>query len=268
MHEWPIRLTAALFTALLAACGQDRHNATIIEVNATNMNKPDTGREVIHNPSKQKDIRHAIIWLHGLGATADDFPPVVPHLGLSNDRAIRFVFPQAPKRPVTINGGMVMPAWYDIGGTSIEEKQDREGMQHSQQILESLVNEQITAGVPAQNIIAAGFSQGGAVAYYTALRSRHRLGGILALSTYLPFAREAIDEHSGVNLDTPIFAAHGEIDPMVPIAMGKNSAEALGAMGYKVEWKTYRMAHEVVMQELVDIGAWINRIFSDKENAD
>lgn len=227
------------------------------------MKQSNPGREVIFNPANKPDIAHAVIWLHGLGASADDFPPVVPYLQLQEQRAIRFVFPQAPTRPITINGGMHMPGWYDIAGTSIDDKEDREGMQQSQGILEQLISEQIAQGVPAGNIIVAGFSQGGAVAYYTALRSQHQLAGVLALSTYLPFAPESASEQSRANLNTPIFSAHGEMDPMVPLPMGQQSAEALRALGYTVEWKTYRMAHEVVMEELVDIGAWINRVFGN-----
>ncbi|NNC55074.1 MAG: carboxylesterase [Pseudomonadales bacterium] len=226
------------------------------------MSSEDGRREVIYNPAKTEKIEHAVIWLHGLGATADDFPPVVPHLGLNEQRAIRFVFPQAPSIPISINGGMVMPGWYDIAGTSIGDKEDREGMSRSQGMLEALIAEQLALGVPANNIIAAGFSQGGAVAYYTALRSQHQLAGILALSTYLPFATQAAQEHSKVNLATPIFTAHGEVDPMVPLAMGKTSVEALQALGYSVEWKTYPMAHEVNMDELKDIGSWINRVYA------
>lgn len=249
----------AILGALFACGGSENRNPLSPEDSITMSN---SGREVVHNPQGKEQVAHAIIWLHGLGATADDFPPVVPYLDLDAARPIRFVFPQAPARPITINGGMVMPGWYDIAGASIDQKQDREGMQHSQRILEDLIDKQVAAGVPAHNIIAAGFSQGGAVAYYTALRTQHRLAGVLALSTYLPFAAESAAEHSGVNLQTPVFSAHGELDPMVPVAMGKASVEALESLGYTVEWKTYRMAHEVVMPQLKDIGAWINRVYS------
>ncbi|MBT8138543.1 MAG: dienelactone hydrolase family protein [Gammaproteobacteria bacterium] len=228
------------------------------------MNAREGSREVIFNPANKEKIEHAVIWLHGLGATADDFPPVVPYLGLDQQRAIRFVFPQAPSRPISINGGMVMPGWYDIAGTSIGDKEDRHGMQESQAMLEALIAEQIELGIPSNKLIAAGFSQGGAVAYYTALRSKHRLAGVLALSTYLPFATQAAEEQSKVNVDTPIFAAHGEIDPMVPVQMGKTSVDALQSLGYKVAWKTYPMAHEVNMDELKDIGSWINQLYAGR----
>jgi len=139
--------------------------------------------ELIH-PTNASDINHAIIWLHGLGATANDFPPIVPHLGLASDTAIRFIFPQAPNRPITINNGFVMPGWYDIKGLDLAAKEDREGLEESQAIVEQLIAREIERGVPASNIILAGFSQGGAVTYYTGVRSQHQLAGMLTLSTY------------------------------------------------------------------------------------
>lgn len=209
-----------------------------------------------------KQVNHAIIWLHGLGATANDFPPIVPELGLQPDRPIRFVFPQAPERPITINGGMRMPGWYDIKGADIADKQDAIGMAESQTTLEQLIQAQLDLGVPAGNIIIAGFSQGGAVVYHTGLRTKHKLAGILALSTYLPFAELAGTEHSKFNLQTPIFASHGSFDPMVPIHLGKTSVDALNALGYKVKWQIYPMQHQVVMEQIRDIGQWINQVFS------
>ena len=205
--------------------------------------------------------KHAIIWLHGLGASSNDFPPVVPELGVDPSRPIHFVFPQAPNRPITINGGMVMPGWYDIKGVSIEDKQDAEGMAESQAILEALIEEQIGQGIPSENIIIAGFSQGGAVVYHTGLRSKHKLAGMLTMSTYLPFADIAESEKSTVNQTTPIFASHGTFDPMVPIALGKTSAEHLSNLGYEVKWQSYPMEHNVSMEQLKDIGVWINSVF-------
>ena len=201
---------------------------------------------------------HAMIWLHGLGASSSDFPPVVPELGLSPDTAIRFVFPQAPSRPITVNGGMTMPGWYDSKGMDIGDKEDADGMADSQAILERFIDAQIALGIPSQNIIVAGFSQGGAVAYHTAIRSSHKLGGVLALSTYLPFSRLAGAEHSGVNLTTPIFANHGSFDPVVPMDLGKQSVDVLSGLGYQVEWKEYPMQHQVVIEQIKDIGAWIS----------
>ena len=204
---------------------------------------------------------HAIIWLHGLGASSNDFPPVIPYLRLNPDPAIRFVFPQAPDRPVTINGGMRMPAWYDIKGTKITDKEDLQGMTASRNTLEDLITEQINNGIPGEHIIIAGFSQGGAVAYYTGIRSKHKLAGILALSTYLPFVAQAADEHLEVNKQTPIFSNHGLQDTVVPIQIGKSSVEALQTLGFNVQWKTYAMGHEVSMEQLRDIGQWINQTF-------
>lgn len=209
---------------------------------------------------------HAVIWLHGLGATADDFVPVIPYLGLSKTLKIRFVFPQAPDRPITVNGGYVMPGWYDIRGTNITDKEDLPGMTQSRQMLDALIGEQMAKGVPSENILLAGFSQGGAVAYYTGIRSPHKLAGILALSTYLPFLASANTEHSGVNLQSPILTMHGKFDSVVPLSAGKLCAEGLSTLGYHVEWREYDMEHTVIPEQLEDIGSWINMLF-EAENA-
>lgn len=208
---------------------------------------------------------HAIIWLHGLGATADDFVPVIPYLELADSLNIRFIFPQAPDRPITMNGGYIMPGWYDIKGTDITDKEDLPGMTQSRNTLEGLIAEQVAQGVPSTNIVLAGFSQGGAVAYYTGIRSSHKLAGILALSTYLPFLGNAKTEHSGVNLDAPILAMHGQFDSVVPLFAGKLSADGLSALGYRVEWKEYPMEHTVIPEQLEDIGAWINKLFGSNK---
>lgn len=204
---------------------------------------------------------HAVIWLHGLGATADDFVPVIPYLGLAKSLAVHFVFPQAPDRPITVNGGYVMPGWYDIKGMDITDKEDLLGMTQSQTMLEGLIQEQVAKGIPSSNIILAGFSQGGAVAYYTGIRSSQKLAGILALSTYLPFLRNAEAEHSKVNLTCPILAMHGRSDPVVPLSAGKLSADGLTALGYQVVWREYAMEHTVIPEQLEDIGIWINAVF-------
>jgi len=216
--------------------------------------------EVIHG---EGPISHAVIWLHGLGASANDFPPVVPELGLSSQRAVRFIFPQAPNRPITVNGGMVMPGWYDIKGMDIKDKQDEIGMAESQSLLSTLIEEQISKGVPSYNIIVAGFSQGGAVAYHTGLRCEKKLAGILALSTYLAFADNVKSERSEGNITTPILVNHGSFDAVVPLELGKASADKLSELGYSVEWSEYPMEHQVVMPQIKKIGAWINRIFSN-----
>ncbi len=209
------------------------------------------------------DVQHAVIWLHGLGASANDFPPIVPELGLDSGRAIRFIFPQAPDRPITVNGGMSMPGWYDIKGANIEDKQDVIGMGESQVLLEELIQRQVDLGIASSNIIIAGFSQGGAVVYHTGLRSKHKLAGMLTLSTYLPFAEQVPTELNKINSDTPIFASHGSYDAMVPFEFGKNSADTLSKLGYQVQWRSYPMEHQVVMEQIQDIGAWINKVFSE-----
>ncbi|MFT5572671.1 MAG: phospholipase/carboxylesterase [Cryomorphaceae bacterium] len=211
----------------------------------------------------QGSPQHAVIWLHGLGASSSDFPPIVPELGLHQSRPIRFIFPQAPDRPITVNGGMKMPGWYDIKGTDIADKQDAQGMAESQAMLDGLIQAQIDLGIPSTSIIIAGFSQGGAVIYHTGLRSQHILAGMLAMSTYLPFAEQAAELHDLVNLQTPIFSSHGTFDQMVPIHLGKSSVDALKAMGQNIRWQTYPMEHQVVMEQIKDIGNWINGVFGE-----
>lgn len=225
------------------------------------MNLPVNSIELIHG---QGEPTHAIIWLHGLGASANDFPPVVPELGLDKARTIRFIFPQAPDRPITINGGMRMPGWYDIKGVSIEDKQDAIGLAESQAMLDSLIDKQVSSGILSENIILAGFSQGGAVIYFTGIRSHKKLAGLLAMSTYLPFDEQSKSEQSSVNISTPIFASHGTHDGVVPLEMGKSSVVILQDLGYQVQWKTYPMEHQVSMEQIQDIGIWINATFSDK----
>lgn len=217
--------------------------------------------KVIERTFGTSNPTHSVIWLHGLGATADDFVPVIPYLGLSQALAIRFVFPQAPARPITVNGGYVMPGWYDIKGMNISDKEDLPGMTQSRNMLDALIAEQVAKGVPSRNILLAGFSQGGAVAYYTGVRSTKKLAGILALSTYLPFLSSTKAEHSGANLNSPILAMHGKSDSVVPLAFGKLSADGLSALGYRVEWREYEMEHTVIPEQLEDIGGWMNSVF-------
>lgn len=221
---------------------------------------PENSIELIHGEGIPT---HTIIWLHGLGATANDFPPIVPELGLAKDRVIRFIFPQAPNRPITINGGMRMPGWYDIKGVSIDDKQDAVGMAESRVMLDQIIEGQIESGIRSENIILAGFSQGGAVTYFTGVRSKRKLGGMLTLSTYLPFDNDTKSEQSGINIDTPIFASHGTNDAMVPLTMGKHSIEVLTELGYSITWKTYPMEHQVVIPQIKEIGAWINDVFGE-----
>ena len=206
----------------------------------------------------EKNAQHSIIWLHGLGADGHDFVPIVPELNLNN-AAIRFIFPNAPIRPVTINNGMAMPAWYDIRGIDIADKEDITGMQASQQYLNGLINHEIEKGITPQNIILAGFSQGGAVALYTLLRFPKTLGGCMALSTYLPFMSLSKQELKPDRNKTPIFWGHGNQDTVVPKDLGLMSQEHLLDLGFSVEFHTYNMPHAVCPEEIIDISRWLKQ---------
>lgn len=208
----------------------------------------------------QNNPQYAVIWLHGLGANGHDFEPIVPELGL-DDIAVRFIFPHAPSRPVTINGGHVMPAWYDIKGVDIADKEDQQGMHQSQSYLNDLVGLTIADGIPPENIVIAGFSQGGAVAAYSFIRMEHKLAGCLALSTYVPFMSESTKEMTSFNKETPIFWGHGSLDEVVPESLGKQSSTHLTKLGYSVDWHSYPMAHSVNANEINDISHWFKIIF-------
>ena len=201
----------------------------------------------------------AVIWLHGLGADGHDFEPIVPELRLPASKPVRFIFPNAPQRPVTINMGMRMPAWYDIlqPGGGLE---DEAGIRSSQVSIEDLISRETKKGIPHNKIVLAGFSQGGAIALQTALRQRERLAGVMALSTYLPLSGNLEKERAVMNNDLPIFIAHGSYDPMIPIARAQQSRDALLALGYPVEWRDYPMPHSVNPQEIADIAAFLLRI--------
>ena len=201
----------------------------------------------------------AVIWLHGLGADGHDFEPIVPELGMPASKPVRFVFPNAPHRPVTINMGMRMPAWYDIlqlGGGA----EDEAGIRESQATLEKLVALQKQRGIPARKIVLAGFSQGGAIALQTALRHPERLAGLLALSTYLPLQGKVAGERQAINSDLPIFMAHGSYDPVIPLARAEQSRGILQSLGYPVEWREYAMPHSVCPEEVADVGAWLAKV--------
>lgn len=201
--------------------------------------------------------RHAVVWLHGLGADGNDFAPIVPELVDRSWPALRFVFPHAPVRPVTVNGGMPMRAWYDIKGMAIADKQDEAGMRASIAELDALIAREGGRGVAPRRVLVAGFSQGGAIALAGGTRHVSRLGGLVALSTYLPLAGKTQAERSAANAATPIFMAHGSHDPIVPPALGESSRDALRALGYAVEWHGYPMAHQVCAEEIADLRAWI-----------
>lgn len=203
-----------------------------------------------------KAPRHSIIWLHGLGADGHDFEPVVDELRLPC--AMRYVFPHAPMRPVTINGGFVMRAWYDIAGQTIDTAQDDAGIRASQADIEALIAREVALGIAPDDIFLAGFSQGGAIALHTALRRKEPLGGVLALSAYLPLADAARAESQPESRATPVFMAHGRSDTVVPYGLGAASREALRELGYEVEWREYAMPHSVCDAELRDIEAWLS----------
>ena len=202
----------------------------------------------------------AVIWMHGLGADGNDFVPVVKELGLPDHLPLRFIFPHAPMRPVTINAGHVMRAWYDIIEiSSNERKVDDAGIRESQRAVEALIEREISRGIPANKIVLAGFSQGGAIALQTGLRCKQALAGILALSTYLPLAASLAAEASIANRAIPIFMAHGEQDTVIPISIAESSVKELRRNGYKVDWREYPMAHSVSMEEISDIGTWLKQ---------
>ena len=206
------------------------------------------------------DIQHAVIWMHGLGADGHDFVPIVNELGLSKDSGVRFVFPHAPSRPVTLNNGHVMPAWYDILSLDRSSNAKLDDILITVDWINTLIDEQVELGVDAENIILAGFSQGGVIALHTALRYPKRLGGILALSTYFPFADQALATMpKGYEL-MPIFAAHGEYDPVIPVASWQAYVPSLEAKGFTVTAKRYAMEHSVHPQEIADIGTWFKAV--------
>ena len=202
----------------------------------------------------------AVIWLHGLGADGHDFEPIVPELDLPDALAVRFVFPHAPMQPVTINGGAVMRAWYDVYALEGERREDADGVRASQAKVEELIACENARGVPATRLVLAGFSQGGAIALQTGLRHGERLAGIMALSTYLPVASTLAAEASAANRTVPIFMAHGLDDPLIPIERAAMSRRRLEAAGYAVEWHEYPMAHAVCMEEIADVSAWLQRV--------
>lgn len=207
-----------------------------------------------------KQPQHSIIWLHGLGADGQDFVPIADELELPVP--VRYIFPHAPMRPVTINGGSVMRAWYDIASQSIDAQQDAAGIRGSQLLVEALIAQEMSHGIAPGNIFLAGFSQGGAIALHTALRQTDPLGGVLALSSYLPLADSAVREMLASTRATPIFMAHGRSDPVIPYALGAVSRDALLELGYAVEWHEYAMQHSVCKEELGDIEAWLTRQMS------
>ncbi len=198
-----------------------------------------------------------VIWLHGLGDSGAGFAPVVPLLGLPQNHSIRFVFPHAPEQAVTINGGYIMRSWYDIKSMDLHDRADINGVLASETAVKALINEQIEAGIAAENIILAGFSQGGVMSLFSGLRFEHKLAGIMALSCYLPAGESLPDDLHSANAQTELLQHHGEQDEVVPLFAGKMAFDALTKAGYTSTWKTYPMPHSVIPEQLTEIGAWI-----------
>jgi phospholipase/carboxylesterase len=203
----------------------------------------------------------SVIWLHGLGADGHDFVQIVPYLGLSPSLAVRFVFPHAPRMPVTVNGGTVMPSWYDILELDLENRHDAAGVRRSARKVEALIARENERGVPTRRIVLAGFSQGGAVATHVALRQSQPLAGLLALSTYLVLSDTVDAEVTTANRSIAVFQAHGMEDPIVRFDRGVALRDRLKKLGCDVEWHTYPMGHEVCLEEIEAIGAWMSARF-------
>ena len=202
----------------------------------------------------------AVIWLHGLGADGNDFAGLVPELDLDGCQPIRFIFPHAPSIPITLNGGYVMPAWYDLYGMDLVSRQDDRGIQKSEWAINALIESEVARGIPFDRIVLAGFSQGCAMALHTALRLPHKIAGVMALSGYLPLADRFPSERHAANAHTPIFMAHGTQDPVVVIQRGEESRDALAKLGHPVQWHTYPMPHSLHPREIADISAFLTQV--------
>ena len=211
------------------------------------------------------DPAGAVIWLHGLGADGHDFEPIVPELGVDELPPLRFVFPHAPIRSVTINGGMAMRAWYDILTLDRGGPQDEAGIRESGAVLEQLIEREHARGIAYEQIVVAGFSQGGAIALHTATRFTRSLGGLMALSTYIPLRdrleAEVFGNGASQPRELPIFMAHGTFDPVLPVQLGESTRDLLNANGFSVEWYDYPMAHAVCPDEIRHISGWLRKIY-------
>jgi len=207
------------------------------------------------NPAQKPQA--CIIWLHGLGADGHDFEPLIPELRIVDEIGVRVVLPHAPPRPVTINGGMVMRAWYDVLSPDFSIAEDARGIRQSEQQLLALIDNEVANGIPAERIVLAGFSQGGAMVLHTGVRYHQQLAGILALSCYLPLADSLARESSAANRPVPIMMAHGVADPLIPLPLAQQSRDQLRQLGYLVDWYTYPMPHAVYPQEIRDIRDWL-----------
>ena len=215
---------------------------------------PGIGLETSPNPT------YSVIWLHGLGADGNDFVPIIPELRLPSNPAIRFIFPSAPSMPVTVNGGYVMPAWYDIVGRNLMDQEDADGIKQSAASIIELIEREVQRGIDYRHIVLAGFSQGCAMALYIGLRLPHQLAGIIALSGYLPLALSLHVEKHPANQSTPIFMAHGTYDPVVVLDRAQASHALLEKLGYPVDWNEYPMEHSVNHEELADISRFLQEV--------
>ena len=207
-------------------------------------------------------VRSSVVWLHGLGADGHDFAAIVPELNLPHELGVRFVLPHAPSIPVTLNAGMVMPAWYDISEVDLQRRHDEAGVRRSAAQVAALLAREHERGVPWDRIVLAGFSQGGAVALFQGLRHPERLAGLVALSTYMVVAESLDEEASAANQDVPIFQAHGSLDPMVPLERGEAARDELQRRGYAVDFHTYPIPHSVNMDEVLAIRAFLMGVLS------
>lgn len=201
--------------------------------------------------------RASVVFLHGLGADGHDFPPILPYLGLPEDHGVRFLFPHAPAIPVTLNGGMVMPAWYDIRNLDLRRRHDEAGVRLSATRIERLIEREVARGVPHEHIVLAGFSQGGAIALHVGLRHTPRLAGILGLSTYLVLEETLEAERAPATGGLPVFLAHGTRDPMVSLDRGRAARDVLQGLGCSVEWHEFPIQHEVCLPEIQAMGRWL-----------
>lgn len=218
-----------------------------------------TADAVIIEPKTEH--KATVIWLHGLGADGHDFEPIVPELNLPEELGVRFVFPNAPVRPVTINAGMAMRAWYDVKAPNLREQEDVESIRESDALIIEYIKAEMEKGIPTNKIILAGFSQGGAITLHTGLRFPEALAGLLALSTYLPLP-DQIEKEATANKNIPIMMAHGIADPVIPVDQGRASCQTLKEYGYTVEWNEYMMQHAVCLEEINAIGKWIVKVLS------
>jgi phospholipase/carboxylesterase len=212
-----------------------------------------------------ESAKACVIWLHGLGADGYDFKPIIPYLKLPSN-SVRFLFPHAEVMPVTVNGGMPMRAWYDILEMNVDRKVDKTALLKSSERIQQLISEQVESGIPADKIILAGFSQGGAVAYQTALCYSQPLAGLVALSTYMATSEEIQQQQSDANSALPVWVSHGEYDDVVPKILGEQALKLLGDIGLAPEWSTYPMAHEVCLEQMEALGEWISQRLGDLDN--